>query len=730
MKKAYPPEYRPLRRGIRTALGLPVAVSGILGSAAVVAQQAQHPAGVEEIVVTDSLRTRYLVLESTLGAKFTSSLRDTPQSVTLLSQAMLEDRNVMTLDDALRNVPGITLSAGEFKWMGNGPTIRGFSSRNDMYVDGIRDIGFYSRDPFNLEAVEVLQGPSSMAFGRGSTGGVINQSTKKPFFDDELRSVHLNVGNADTLRATADVNQPLSDTAALRVNLLAHRSEVPGRDVAQTTRYGVAPSLALELGDATRLTLAYLYQDSESVPDYGLPWVQTRPANVDRENYYGFDNDWLDNTTNIASLILDHRLSDVFTLNAQLRFADYDRSNRLTEPQVSGATWDTPPETVDVQRLIYASDGSEGVAQGQLNLRADFETGGVTHAVVTGLELSRESSDTSFAFAGVPTSLAIAVPVPSTNLAHPVGGSYTTSIPVRLTADTTSDTVGVFALDTMNLNEHWSVLVGLRWDRFETDYEEWRFGEAGDRTGNSRFVSEDREPSYRTALVFKPVPQGTIYLGWGTSFNPATESVTQIDSGRGLSVPNTDLDPQENESLELGLKWSLLGGGLLVDSSIFRIEKNGAYVSDPLNPGHNTEAGRQEVQGLAVSLNGSVGDIMQMLVGYTYLDSESQNTITGAKGTMDNVPRNSFNFWINWSANGNLGIGAGARYVDARTFGNKQVPDYWAFDAMAKYRLSDSMSLKLNLTNLTDEYYFDQLHNWHVFPGHSRSAVLAVNFDF
>src|SRR5690606_7155747 len=332
-----------------------------------------------------------------------------------------------------------------------------------------------------------------------STGGVINQSSKKPV-NEELRSVHVNVGNANTLRATADINQPLSDRAALRVNLLAHQSDVPGRNVAETSRYGVAPSLALELADATKLTLNYLYQDSDSTPDYGLPWVGKRPANVDRASYYGFQDDWLDSTTGIFSAILDHRLSDTLSFNAHVRYADYERSSRLTEPQVDPSVDpSTPPELVTVQRLVYGSEGNENVLQGQFNVRAEFATGSIDHTVVTGLELSKESTDAFFAFAGVPRSLPITAPVPETNLANP-GGVFTGIVPKRLSADTTSDTVALFALDTIKLNEQWQLLVGLRWDRFETDYRELRFEEDGTRSGSDRFVTEDTEPSYRAAL--------------------------------------------------------------------------------------------------------------------------------------------------------------------------------------------------------------------------------------
>ena len=184
---------------------------------------------VEEILVEgEQRRDSYLQDENSIG-KLTESLLDTPQSVTTLSSQMMQDRNVMSLDEALRNVPGITLGAGEFSWQGNNPSVRGFSSRNDMFLDGMRDTGNYAREPFNMEAVQVLLGPSSVVFGRGSTGGVINQSSKRPL-QDELRSLHVNMGNAGIRRITADLNQPLdaAETSAFRVNVLAHRADAPG----------------------------------------------------------------------------------------------------------------------------------------------------------------------------------------------------------------------------------------------------------------------------------------------------------------------------------------------------------------------------------------------------------------------------------------------------------------------------------------------------------------------
>jgi catecholate siderophore receptor len=239
----------PVATGIRRALfGAGI---GLLAESALA-----QPAGdgaVDEVVVIEQALDRYRVEDSGL-TKLTESIRDTPQSMALLSKEMLEDRGLTSLNDALRNVPGITLGAGEFSWQGNNPSIRGFNSRDDMYLDGLRDFGSYPRDPFNLESVEVLLGPSSVLFGRGSTGGAINQTMKQPQ-RDRLTTLGLNVGTDETVRATADIERLLGDTSAFRLNVLAHDGEVTNR-AAEVKRFGLAPSVALGLGTDTQATFS------------------------------------------------------------------------------------------------------------------------------------------------------------------------------------------------------------------------------------------------------------------------------------------------------------------------------------------------------------------------------------------------------------------------------------------------------------------------------------------
>ena len=252
--------------------------------------QTSEPRASEHVTVTSE---RYGADQVSLS-KLPAPLQDTPQSVTIVTSELLRERGTTNLNDALRNTPGISLGAGEFSWQGNNPTIRGFLARNDMYLDGIRDFGSYYRDTFDYEQLEVLSGPSSVYFGRGSTGGVINQVSKTPHLRKDM-DASAALGTDNTKRLTVDYNHVLSDLggdAAVRVVGMAHSSNVAGRNTGKQRRWGLAPSLALGLGKPTRLTVTYLHQEADDIPDYGIPWYFGRRAPVDFSNYYGFDSDY------------------------------------------------------------------------------------------------------------------------------------------------------------------------------------------------------------------------------------------------------------------------------------------------------------------------------------------------------------------------------------------------------------------------------------------------------
>ena len=704
-------------------------------ASAVTAVAGQAPASGEppERVIIEGPRSDDFKVEVPNLSKLTEPLVDIPQSIDVISDQLLKDRAVTNLNDALRNVPGISLGAGEFSWQGNNPTIRGFVARTDMFLDGIRDFGSYYRDAFNLQQIEVLEGPSSILFGRGSTGGVINQVSKLPTLDRVIAGT-LTGGTDYTRRITADVNEPLpdlADGAAFRLTAMGHQQSVAGRNVAKDSRYGVAPSLALGLGTPTRLTAAYFHQSADDVPDYGLPWFGSSPAPVPRQNFYGFTSDSLKTGTDIATFKAAHDFSSDVTLRNELRYAYYTRDFRITEPIIT-APLNTPLSAIAVSRNIWSGAGLETMIWDQADATVHFVTGPVTHTVVAGLEGGRESSHPVFDnSSGVPT-----VPLLSPDPHLPFIAASTFP---RLISNTIAWSFAPYVLDTVKFGDHWEFDGGFRWDYFYAHYRATRFSTTtpGLVTGHDDVPRTDEMPSYRAALVYKPETNGSVYFDYGTSFNPSAETLSQITSARGLGIGNADLAPEKNETFELGTKWDVLNNQLSLTGAVFRLEKTNARVPDPNNPGFNILEGTQRVDGFSVGAVGHLTEDWQISAGYTYLDSHVVKSAAGAApvgSPLTNTPKNAFSFFTEYRVIGGLELGGGVSYISSRLAQNvlpiKRVPDYWTADLMAKYNFSEKISLQLNVNNVFDKYYYDQLHPFHVVPGQGRVALLTLNYEY
>jgi catecholate siderophore receptor len=701
----------------RLLTGTGLAARFVTGTQAVV-ELAAVAASVE---VSDTIS--YL---STSSPKFNAPLLDTPQTITAIPREVLEQQGNMSLRDALRNVSGISIAAGEGGAQGDNLTIRGFTARNDLFIDGMRDFGSYYRDPFNTEEVEVLQGPSSVTFGRGSTGGVVNQATKSPRAD-RLLAINAEFGTDQTRRGTADWSTPFrawGDTAYLRLNAMGMEGRPAGRDVAEIRRYGFAPSLAFGLGTSTRATFSYLHEGADDTPDYGVPWLFNAPAPVNRRNYYGFeDGNFLRTSADIGTARLEHDLNGRFTLRNQFRVSSYSRDVRITEGRIAGTpTLSTPLSALNVARNQIAVNSAEQSVDEQLDLSGSFRTGALLHSVTGGVEASRETSS--------PTRLAWAN-VPGTSLLNPnpyqaFQGTSSVSSRVR----TTAVGAAAYVLDTVHLTRNLELSAGLRWDRFGADYANYAGAIAS-------FRRVDRMTSWRSALVYKPLPFGTFYVAAGTSFNPSAESLS-------LSASTANLPPEANRSYEAGTKWDLRQGRLSLRGALFRTDKLNAREPDPVNAALNVLAGRQRAQGVTVEMNGQLTRQWNMLAGYTHLDAKlaSSNYYPAAVGAqLANVPANTFNFWTNYRLPRRWQIGAGGNYVAGRTASStapldpatglvKEVPGYWVFNAMVQHQLAEHLDLQANVYNVANRYYFDQVHPGHLVPGPGRSALLGVKFHF
>jgi catecholate siderophore receptor len=699
-------------------------------------QVSKHP--LDTVVVIAQRNADYKQNASSV-AKLTEVIRDTPQSITAVTSQEMDDRAVGTMSDALRTVPGISLGAGETSFQGTNLFLRGFTTRNDMFMDGMRDYGYYYRDPFNDSSIEVLKGPASTVFGRGSTGGVIEQVSKTATLDPHS-SGSIQLGTDNTWRGTLDVDRPLSELgvpdldnhAAIRLNAMIHQADVADRDVTQNKRWGVAPSLALGLGTPTRLNVSYFHQSDDITPDYGLPWFAGRPAPVQRSNFYGFDSDYLNTRVDIGTARLEHDVGATMTISNQTRYSRASREFRYSEAVIpTGTPATTPIEAITINRNEFQGYSTDSLVQNQTNLIARLTTGVIQHALATGIELGRETPNPVYI---------TNVGLPTTNLAYPQPQTYSVqqSYP-RLAAHTRATTIGLYVLDTIKFGDHWQTVLGARWDHFAAEYHSTSYSPTGAVTATTSLDHTDDAPSYRGAVVFKPVTAGTIYLSYGNSFNPSADGIESlISSGRALTQSNLNVDPEKSHTYELGTKWELLDSRVGLSAAVFRTEKTNARIPDPTRPGFNTLGGDQRVAGFEVEFAGRLNSVWAVRGGYTYLDSETVNSgpggpLVGAPLTI--TPRNSASVWNKFKLPLDMEFAVGLLSVSSRLGQNTAAsylvaPGYTTLDLMAKRQLASHLSLQLNVSNLANKYYFDQLHPFHVVPGAGRTALLSMQLQY
>ncbi|HEY1171533.1 MAG TPA: TonB-dependent siderophore receptor [Verrucomicrobiae bacterium] len=668
--------------------------------------------------------------ETVSSPKYTEPLVNTTQSITVIPRAVMEDQGATSLRDVLRNVPGISMQAGEGGVpAGDNLSIRGFNARTDMFIDGVRDFGGYSRDPFNMEQVEVIKGPTSSSTGRGSTGGSINLVSKMPKVDP-FYSGSVGVGTDNYIRSTVDVNQPLKDTGfegtALRLNGVWHQNDTPRRDEVTNERWGVAPSLAFGLGTPTRVTLSYFHLEQDNIPDYGIPFVpvgNTDPflagygdqvAPVDYSNFYGLANrDYEKTRTDLGTALFEHDFNDSYSLRNLFRMGITKRDSIITAPRF----FDSDPgagviNDTRVNRQIQSRDQTDTIIANQTDLTSRFETAKLEHTLVTSLEVIGESSE-NYTRAGVTSVTDIYNPNPN----DPNPGAVTRT-GVVTEAQSMSAALSIF--DTIKIGEKWQVNGGVRFEHFEVDVGPLR--------------SNDDMISGRTGLVFKPKENGSVYFGYGTSFNPSAEGLTLATTATAANNVNTD--PEQSHTYELGTKWEFFKQRLSISAAVFRTDKTNARTEDPTNPADVIVLnGVQRVDGIEFGAAGRITEEWQVFAGYTYMHSEIVKSLNAAEvgKELSNTPEQSFNLWTTYQLPFGLELGGGAQFVDTRYSSNtntRQVEGYVLFDAMVGYRINKNFDVRLNVYNLTDTTYIDRVGGGHVIPGAGRSAVLTANFRF
>jgi catecholate siderophore receptor len=687
--------------------------------------------------------------EGTGLSRLPGRIQDTPQAITVVPGEVIRQQQATTLEQALRNVPGITVSAGEGNGGLNGDQfrIRGFQAKNDVYLDGLRDFGVYARDSFNIGDVVVIKGPSSETLGLGTVGGAINIVSKKALLTD-FTAVDGLGGSGPTARGTFDVNRRIDATTAIRITGVVNRQDVQDRDFVKSDRAGIAASLGFGLGTDTTWYLNYLFQRSERTPDYGVP-TALRPGDryarpltefgLNRATSYVRATDRDDANVHLATSLMKWTLTPWLTVTNDTRLSFYSRNFSTTAATCTGTC------IGDFFRggnpfVTYSAGGGSSFdqsawgAQNVTSAIAKFHTGFLRHEVVTGLDLFYQNDDrVNFAVAGTRANQRILSPDHS-QAGYALYRNYNN----RRVGDGAD--LGYFFSDRVWLNEQFSVLGGVRVDRFISTY-----SATNTTTGvfAPQITAASTGVSPKASGIWQPTPDQTYYITYAKGFSPQGQYVA---NSTGIEVPLTNaLKPEESELYEIGGKISVLDGKLGLAAALFRVDKSNSFDVDPVTGGlilGALDAGeRRRVDGFELTATGRLTEEWSLLAGYTHLEGTVLSGLNIGRAAPF-VPENAFTMWTTydvsslgrrwWNLPGKVTIGGGITVDDGyfpASDNITRIPGSFSLDALISYE-TDNYRVAINAYNLTDELNYGSGFSTRAVPLSGRTVLVSLGTRF
>ncbi|MDX3934706.1 catecholate siderophore receptor Fiu [Stenotrophomonas sp.] len=707
--------------------------------------------------------------------KFTQSLQDTPQTIQVITSDLFNQQGATTLTDALRNSPGVgTFYVGENGNTNTGDSIfmRGFDTSSSIFVDGVRDLGSISRDVFNTEQVEVAKGPAGTDNGRSAPTGAINMVSKQANLHNAVSGT-VSAGTDSQQRGTADWNQALGATSALRVNAMWQDSDQPGRDHVNNRRWGIAPSLAFGLGTSTRYFLNLLYVDQDNVPDGGVPtlglpgWTPQPSLErlagqpVDPENFYGTRADHDDVTAKMATFRIEHDVNDAVRVTNTARWGRTDQDYLLTAFMGTGTrgangaptgnirfTNPADPATYTIARSLPTfKDQQNTILTDQLNLRADLTTGAIVHNLSAGLEFTREELKSFGQAATGGTNWS-----PANLYAPDWNATGLTWAHNGADSHGKTTTSSVYLFDTLNFGDSLLVTAGLRADHYTTEYQSASVcGGRGPACGanpvgtviaNPSLEHSDTLLNWKLGAVYKVDDIVSLYANYALSQQPPGGSNFQLSTSAS-SADNPSLDPQKARTIEVGTKWAFLDDALAFNVALFKTEVSNEINTQVLDDaGNPTQTGKKSVQGIEVSTVGRITDNWSVSAGYSHLDTEvDEGANVAADGTrnLTYTPGDTFTSWTSYAFPSGLTIGGGVRYAGQMhrgTDGAVGTPaftkSYTVYDAVASYAINEHLVLRLNAYNLFDKQYVAAINKsgYRYTPGAPRTVLFSADVRF
>lgn len=654
---------------------------------------------------------------------------DIPQAITTITNSLMEQQQVGSLREALRNVSGLTFNAAEGGRSGDNMNLRSFYTFGDLYMDGIRDTAQYNRETFSLEQIDVLRGAGAMLFGRGQAGGVINLVSKTPLRFDQYKFTG-SIGTYGYREATADLNKAFNADTALRVNLMQRdegswRSNPATGTEAEIHRRGAAFSLALNQNSNSRFWINHYYAETKDNPDYGITFDNaTRAPNkqLPASYFWNIDRNFDKSETNVTTLVHEYQFSPQTQLRTQLRFGDYERSYWAKTPNTT-----TPPNALGGVggNQVRASDYEITTLQSDFTTK--FQALGMKHEFLAGLEYLKEDSHRK----GLQNYGTVAAPS-YFPYAEAVAGAAT---------DFTGKSYALYVQDAVEFIPKWKVTLGIRRDQLDATYSS---------TTSPRLSYG--ENSYRGAISFHPNAETHYYIGWSDSFSPTADLYQ-------LTV--APLPPERSDVIELGAKWLLFNGDLALRAALYRATKDWERNAD-LESTAAVLTKKRRTDGFELEAAGRITDNWEVFSGLALMDAkilEVAQNVSATTGVITsgnpeyvgkrarNTPRYTFNLWTTYKLAGPWKIGGGVETKGDRQAVNPSgagavptlngvyypntAPSYVRWDAMAVYA-QKKWALRLNIKNLFNTVYYDAVYDNGGFtvPGPRRTVILSAESKF
>jgi catecholate siderophore receptor len=690
-----------------------VAAALLALAAAPAAEAAEAEAEMAELTV-NGVRHGYDQEAIVTATKTATALIDTPQAVSVITRALIDDQAMQGIQDAVRYMPGVGMAQGEGNR--NTPIMRGVSSTANFFVDGVRDDVEYFRDLYNVERVEGLSGPNAMIFGRGGGGGVINRVTRQA---DGHRGgeLTLQTGSWNQRRATLDLSQPLSDRVSARITALYEASD-SYRDGVVAERSGLNPTVRAKLSERTSLDLAYEHFAYDMVADRGVPSFQGRPVRTGSATFFGSP---AQSPTEMAvdrvNAVIVHDFAAA-RLRSVTSYGDYDKFYQNVYPGAvnGGGTL--------VALSAYNNDTQRQNLFHQTDLTWTLATGPVTHVLLTGFELGRQTTDnlrqTGYFTAISPTATSQVV-----SLASPTGLLPLSFRPSATDAanHSVADSAGLYVQDQITLTDKLQAILGLRHDQFEMNFR-------NNRTG-VEIRTQDRLWSPRAGLVYKPVDTLAVYASYSLSYLPRAG-----DQLASLTAANAALEPESFRNREVGVKWDLRPT-LSVTAALYQLDRTNVAVADPADPARLVLVDGQRSKGLELGIHGLVRPGWTIAGGYAWQEGEissTQSATAKAGARLAQLPKQSASLWNRVDLSPHWAVGLGLIHRSAiftSTDNSVTLPGYSRIDGAVFYRLNDQAKIQLNVENLFDVRYFASAHNNNnITPGAPRAAKLSLTLQY